>query len=156
MAEFWEREEVKRMIEAIAQKGKNQFWQEKFAGSCYSIIVEYGAIVALAVEKSAEGVIEFVKLGFIEKNQRIYSEVDFPKHELVRLILDNEDFPFLTPNPLGEPPLIRIVDKAYLRTDSNNVLVDNLDNMPSFSEWRASHAREFLVQNLNTAGFSAK
>lgn len=137
---------IRKFLAQMKKKRELEFFHKNYAGACYDVLVNYRGIPVVAVNKSPDGIISQVMVVFLQNEK--YCEAILQKHELIQAISDNDDYPFCTPNMLGNLTQISVVSSKHVRTDPNNIQTDNLGNLPSIDRWKTSDARKYLKQNI--------
>ena len=134
---------LKKFHAYFFQKKNMKLLNHRYAGACYEILIECQAVAIVAADIE-DNTISHVMLAYIMEN-KLYENV-LPKKDFVKLLLDNPDVTVGTPNILGNPTEVSVVNSTYLRSDANNTSVDNLGNLPSIEEWQDSQAKKILHQ----------
>ena len=134
---------LKKLHAYFLQKKNMELLNSRYAGACYEILIECQAVAIVAADIE-DNTISHVMLAYIMEN-KLYEDV-LPKKDFVKLLLDNPDVTVGTPNILGKPTEVSVVNNTYLRSDANNTSVDNLGNLPSIEEWQDSQAKKILHQ----------
>lgn len=138
---------IKKIFAELKAKRERELLHRRYAGACYDILKNYRAIPIVAVDLT-DGVISKVLVAFVQNGK--YCEAILSKSDLISVIENNEDYPFCSPNLMGYPTPISVIEKKYVRTDQNNTKIDNLGYLLSIAEWKASNARKYLLKLFAT------